>query len=107
METRYLWKFYWDCGRQGEVSSLFVATENEVSGLIGKDIYFGEILGKHSEVSGTIEEGEVQKVEIDPETVEKVAALLGDTWSGYNPIVYLEDELDNEYDESEEEDEDD
>lgn len=89
---RYLWKFGWDCGRQGEIEGLFVATEDEVNNLIGKHVYFGEALGKHSEVSGTIEAGEIKKVEIDSELVEKVAMVLGNNWNGYNPLSYCNDE---------------
>lgn len=102
---RYLWKFYWDCGRQGDVEGLFVATENEVKDLIGKEVYFGEILGKHSEVYGAIEEGEITKLDLDSETVEKVTKLLGDTWSGYNPLQYLPEDEDLEEDESDEDEE--
>lgn len=92
MNKNYLWKFYWDCKRQGEVTGLFVATEEEVKNLIGKEVNFGEILGKHSEVYGTIEEGEITKVDLDSETVEKVQKVLGYTWSGYNPENYLQED---------------
>jgi predicted RNA-binding Zn-ribbon protein involved in translation (DUF1610 family) len=67
----------------------FVATEDEVNNIIGKEVYFGEILGKHSEVCGTIEEGEITKIEIDSETVDKVAKYLGCVWSGYSPLHYV------------------
>jgi hypothetical protein len=93
---RYLWSFYWNCGRNGSVTSLFVATEEEVNAAIGKDIYFGEILGKHSEVYGTLEANDVAKLDLDSETVEKVTTLLGKTWSGYNPLEYLSEEDDDE-----------
>lgn len=98
METeKYLWKFGWDCGRQGEVKGLFVATESEINNIIGKPVYFGEILGKHSEIYGTIDDGEITKMDLDSETVEKVAAILGETWSGYNPLHYLnEDDTEEE-----------
>lgn len=89
MEERFLWRFYWDCDRQGSVEGLFVATESEVKEAIGRDVYFGEILGKYSEVSGTIEDGEIKKIDLDTETVERVTKLLGDTWSGYNPLEYI------------------
>ncbi len=89
MSERFLWQFEWDCGRQGDLEGLFVATEAEVQELMGQDVNFGEVLGKHSEVYGTIEEGEITKVELDTETVEKVTAILGDTWSGYNPLEYV------------------
>ena len=86
---RYLYEYYMDCGRMGEVEGLFVATEEEVKSAIGKEVYFGEILGKHSEVEGELEESEFNKVDIDSESVEKVALKLGRTWSGYNPLEYL------------------
>jgi DNA-directed RNA polymerase subunit RPC12/RpoP len=86
--NKYLWRFHWDCGRNGDVEGLFVATEEEVEDLIGRTVWFGEILGKHSEVYGTIEEGDVEKIDLDPETVQKVTVILGETWSGYNPMEY-------------------
>jgi hypothetical protein len=89
---RYLWSFYWDCGRQGGVEGLFVATDDEVKAVIGKRVYFGEILGKHSDVYGTLEANDMAKMGLDSETVEKVTALLGETWSGYNPLQYLSEE---------------
>lgn len=87
--SKHLWKFHWNCGRSGSVSGLFVATEEEVKEAIGKRVYFGEILGKHSEVYGLLEERDVTKVELDSETVEKVEKILGDTWSGHNPLEYV------------------
>lgn len=90
MSERFLWEFKWDCGRQGDLEGLFVATEAEVQELMGQDVNFGEVLGKHSEVYGDIEEGEITKVDLDTKTVEKVTKILGDsTWSGYNPLDYV------------------
>ena len=96
LEERFIWKFEWDCGREGSIDGLFVATESEVNKITGKEIYFGEIFGKHSEIFGTIEDGEIEKVDLDSETVEKVALILGETWSGYNPLHYISDDADNE-----------
>lgn len=90
--NKYLWKFYWDCGRMGEVEGLFIATENEIQNAIGKNIYFGEILGKHSEVYGTLDENDLEKINLDSVSIERVAELLGDNWSGYNPLEYIDDE---------------
>jgi len=90
--NKYLWKFYWDCGRMGEVEGLFIATENEIQNAIGKNIYFGEILGKHSEVYGTLDENDLEKINLDNVSIERVAELLGDNWSGYNPLEYIDDE---------------
>ena len=86
---KYLWKFYWNCGRDGNVRGLFIASEEEINENLNKDIYFGEILGKHSEVSGTLGEEDLTKMDLDSETVEKVTKVLGSTWSGYNPLGYV------------------
>lgn len=102
MAEKYAWKFHWDCGRSGEVESIFVATEQEVQDLIGQHVYFGEILGKHSEVYGNVEENDVIKLDLDTETVQKVTTVLGDTWSGYNPFEYLEEDEDEEDEEDDE-----
>jgi hypothetical protein len=52
--SKILVKFYWDCGRNGDVEGLFITTKKELKYAIGKQIYFGEILGKHSEVYGIL-----------------------------------------------------
>lgn len=90
--NKYLWRFYWDCRRNGEVEGLFVATENEIQNAIGKNVYFGEILGKHSEVYGILEEDDLEKINLDSVSTERVAKFLGDTWSGYNPLEYIDEE---------------
>lgn len=86
---KYLWRFYWYCGRMGNIEGLFVATEEEIRKAIGKDVYFGEIFGKYSEIYGTLHENDFEKIDIDPETVEKVTKYLGENWSGYNPLDYI------------------
>lgn len=92
MSVKLLYEFSWDCGRSGSIDGLFVSTNEEVSGLIGKEVYFGEVLGKHSEVYGVIEEGDITEVDIDADAVAKVSEKLGDTWSGFNPLHYIEEE---------------
>jgi hypothetical protein len=88
---KYLWRFYWDCGRSGDVEGLFVATEERVDNLIGQRVDFGEILGKHSEVYGVIDEADIEKIDMDEETIEKVCKILGTNWGGYNPLDYVDD----------------
>ena len=88
---KFLWRFNWDCGRQGSLDGLFVATEEDIKSIIGKNIYFGEVLGKHSEIVGEVEDGDFEKIKLSPNTVIEVESVLGDTWSGYNPFHYLDD----------------
>jgi len=54
-----VYKFKHDFGRYGKLKGIFVADDSEIENLIGKEIYFGEVLGKHSEVI----------VEIIPESI--------------------------------------
>ncbi len=87
-----LYSFYWDCGRMGDVQGLFISTQEQVDKLLGKEIYFGEILGKHSEVYGTVDEGDITLVSSDQDKVNWLLELLGCTVSGYNPFDYYEPE---------------
>lgn len=80
-----LWKFSWPmpyCWCVG----LFRATEEEVKNAIGKTIYLGEIEGKHSEVYGEIEEGDITLVSGNPVIVFDVPEI------GINPLDYLDDD---------------
>lgn len=82
-ENRYLWSFYWDCGRMGSVEGVFKATKETVENAIGKTVYFGEILGKCSEIEGELEKGDIELVSTDPVYVSSA------TVSGYNPLDYI------------------
>lgn len=87
-----LYKFYWDCSRQGSVEGLFVADESEVVEVIGKTVYFGEALGKHSDINGTLEAGDFTVVTDDQDFSTKLVAVIGHTTvSGHNPLSYLEE----------------
>jgi|DEB19_MinimDraft_2_1074335.scaffolds.fasta_scaffold24464_4 hypothetical protein len=86
-----LWKFNWDCGRQGELEGLFIATQEEVDDAIGCEVQFGECLGKHSDVYGTIDDGEITEVEVSQVTLDELHKVFGSTISGYNPLHYIEE----------------
>lgn len=90
--AKYLYRFFWDCGRQGELEGLFVEDEKVLRASFGTRLYFGEVLGKHSDIYGTFEEEDVEKMELSSETVTEVSKILGVTWSGYNPMNYLSEE---------------
>ena len=83
-----LFKFHEDCGRMGEVESIFVADVDEVNEAIGKTVYFGEILGKHSEVIVDITEENFTKLTEDPVIVAFFEKHVGSI--GHNPLEYLE-----------------
>lgn len=89
---KHLYRFFWDCGRQGDVDGLFIATDEQVAAGLGKHVYFGEILGKHSEIYGELEEGDVEIVSSDSEKVAWLEELLGSSVSGHNPLDYIREE---------------
>lgn len=95
MSKKALWRFYWDVRRHGSVRGLFVATDDEVQKALGEYVYFGEILGKHSEVSGTLEEADLTRLTDDADFIAKFEEY--GCASGYNPLQYInEGEADEE-----------
>lgn len=76
----------------GDVRGLFIADSEEIEEACGQHVYFGEILGKHSEVEGTLEEKDfklVSSIDSDIEVFERLSLH-----TGYNPLEYLYDEED-------------
>lgn len=51
-----LFKMDFDCGRMGNLEGVFIADTEDVEYLVNNKIsvYFGEVLGKHSEISGCV-----------------------------------------------------
>lgn len=87
-----LYRFYWDVGRSGILCGVFFATSSEIEKLQGKRITFGDVLGKHSDVFGTIDNGDVELITDDPATVAHLQTLNVEI--GYNPLDYIEGEED-------------
>jgi hypothetical protein len=89
--NKVLYKFRWDCGRMGSVGGVFVSTKEEIEKNIGEDVYFGEILGKHSEIYGVLEESDLNILTEDQDFIEK-CILYGISEIGYNPLNYIGEE---------------
>lgn len=96
-----LYSFYWNVRRMGSVEGLFICDPETLESHYGDSVYFGEILGKHSDIYGTLDREDIKLVSGDQEKVEWLFNLLGASVSGYNPLDYL-----SEQDEESEEDED-
>ena len=88
MKKPWLWTFSWDYGRGGSVEGIFIAPEAEVKKAIGMNVYFGEILGKHSEVQGVIEEKDLKQITDDKHVIKIIKDHLNGG-TGYNPLHYL------------------
>lgn len=86
--TPRLYKFEAHFGRMGDVSSLFVAGENEIKAALGREACFGEILGKHSEISCVLAAEHFKALDTDAAFVAKFEEL--GCASGHNPLHYLD-----------------
>lgn len=87
-----LYSFSFEYYRVGLFEGLFFAEEEDLNNVIGKDIYFGEIFGRHSELVQNFEREDFKVVALSQETLSELNSYFGDTISGYNPIDYIEDE---------------
>lgn len=72
-----LYKFHWDCGRAGNLYGVFIAEESDVKTIIGEDAYFGSVLGKHSEVHGTVKPGDITEMSDDQGFIAKMESVFG------------------------------
>ncbi len=90
-----LCRFYWDCGRQGSLEGTFVASEDDLQKAIGQKLYFGEVLGKHSEIYGKLEEKDITILTDDQDFIQK-AIEYGLVPCGYNPFDYLPENEDED-----------
>ena len=94
---RVIVKFFWDCGRMGDVEGIFTCEREDIENAVGKEVYFGEILGKHSEIHGTLEADDMTVLSDDQEFVAKFEESMGSgTVSGYNPLDYIQEEYEDE-----------
>ena len=75
-----------DCGRMGSLEGVFIAEKEYVDVLLEEEIgvYFGEVLGKHSEVYGKIQKGEINFVTSDPSAIKVVEELKLE--NGFDPL---------------------
>lgn len=80
-----LWKFEW-YDDYAFIGGIFKATNKEVESLIGKEVCFGEVAGKHSEVYGIIEGCDIALISENPIIVDGMIEF------GYNPLEYVCDD---------------
>lgn len=83
-------------GRMGDLEALFVADKRCVEILIKEQIgvYFGEVLGKHSEVYGTIKPSEISLVTDDKNVIDVIEKYNLET--GHNPLYKQHHNIDFE-----------
>lgn len=86
-KMKKIYKMYLECGRMGELESVFIEEEERMEALIGKELYFGEVLGKHSEIYGKLEENEIIVLSEDQNAI-KIIEDLNILPTGYYPFNY-------------------
>lgn len=81
------------CGRMGILYGLFVAEKADVEKLVasGDEVYFGEVLGKHSSVSCSLSWEDIQMITDDPDFTAKAQQLHGEV--GFNPVEMWKEQL--------------
>lgn len=92
-------RFDFDCGRMGSLNGMFVLDEEQWATWeklvqTKHEIYFGEVLGKHSEIAGPIDPSDFSVVTEDQEFCRKFQEFR--CANGYNPLDYLEEGWDED-----------
>lgn len=72
-----VYAYHQDFGRIGSLSGLFTADEEDVETAMGQEVYLDEVLGKHSEVEGSIDDSTVVLASEDPTVITFVSDALG------------------------------
>lgn len=77
-----------DFRRMGDLNGIFIADKEHVEVLIkhGIVVYFGEVLGKHSEIFCSLDESDITLVSDNPEAIKIIKELRLE--NGYNPFDY-------------------
>ncbi len=83
-----VYKLNIDFKRMGNLTGLFIAEKAHVKKLIEDkiEVYFGEVLGKHSEVFGSLEEKDIIFVSDNLEVIKVIEEF--DLENGHNPFNY-------------------
>jgi hypothetical protein len=83
-----IYKMNCSVGRMGDLEGVFIAKKEHVKFLIDKElpIYFGEVLGKHSDIVCTVKDRELTLITDDPTVIEMFTQHQ--LYSGYDPFDY-------------------
>ena len=84
---KVLYEFYEDFGRDGSLNGVFVAEDYEVEKLYGNEVYFGEILGKHSEIFCNITKENLKEIDDVDDLFVNTFDMYFPTGIGYNPLL--------------------
>ncbi len=111
-DKKAVYTFDCDFYRGGSVCGTFVQEIQKIDDAKRQDhsIYFGEVLGKHSQIEAYFSDLDLKKITDDEKLVdafEEILRLANKTHFGYNPFDYIEEYDDEEDDSDDDEEEDD
>ena len=99
MAKKAIYKLRIDAGRNGDLNGVFLTTRERIEKLVESEavVYFGEVLGKHSEVFCKIGDNMIEFVSDNEEVVRLFEEH--NLSNGFNPFDYMvhEYELNDEY----------
>lgn len=88
---KVLAQFNLNCGRMGDLDGLFIADSDAIRDAYGTEVYFGEVLGKHSEITCELDPSQITIKSEDQDFIAKLESVIGSqTISGFNPFDYIE-----------------
>lgn len=86
-------KFQYGVHRFGTMEGLFWASDEELDTLLGREVSFYEVLGKHSHFSFTFDQETLDKTIETIDLPEEMIPLLRNKIEvGINPFHYVEDD---------------
>lgn len=88
LNEKAVYKLNINYGRQGDLTGLFIAKKNHIKILLENnlEVCFGEVLGKHSEIYGVIEENEIVFVTDNKDVIDVIETHQLE--HGFNPFDY-------------------
>lgn len=90
-DSMKLFRWTYEAGRGGSLQGVFASTQEIIDAAIGEKAYFGEVLGKHSDVVVVLASGQFETLTDDQDFIDK-ATKYGLVDSGHNPLEYLNPE---------------
>lgn len=90
--SKKVYKYSEDFGRHGDLEAVFVADPAVVERMLARgEVYLGEVLGKHSEVTATIDGETMKEVTADPAVIAFFEEHLGGS-AGISIVGYFLDQ---------------
>jgi hypothetical protein len=92
MSRKAIYKYSKDFGRMGDLNGIFVADPDEVSLCMEQEVYWGEVLGKHSNVYHNLSHEDIIFITDNQEFVSLFEEYK--LSFGYNPVERVLETMD-------------